>query len=182
MLEQRLDCTTGSATDTRPVHAVRPDGLAGFLEALPPAQAAFLRDTDFAAKAGELAFLPGPDGVAAAVLGLGTKSTPFTFGALPTRLPHAMAWRLEPGDYDPAAATLGYLLGAYRYNRFRSSPAQSVATLFVPAGHEPSLSQAAATWLVRDLINTPANLLGPAELAGFAASLAARHGARCKVS
>jgi len=182
MLEQRLDCTTGSATDTCPVHAVRPDGLAGFLEALPPAQAAFLRDTDFAAKAGELAFLPGPDGVAAAVLGLGTKSTPFTFGALPTRLPHAMAWRLEPGDYDPAAATLGYLLGAYRYNRFRSSPAPSVATLFVPAGHEASLSQAAATWMVRDLINTPANLLVPAELAGVAASLATRQGAQCQVA
>jgi leucyl aminopeptidase len=182
MLEQRLDCIIGSMADSRPVHAVRPDGLAGFLETLPPAQAAFLRDADFTAKVGELAFLPGPEGVAAAVLGLGTNSTPFTFGVLPKRLPHAPVWRLEPGDYDPAAATLGYLLGAYRYNRFRSSPGQSVATLFVPAGHEPSLSQAAAIWMVRDLINAPANLLGPAELAEFAAALAGRHGAECHVS
>jgi len=182
MLEQQLDCITGSTADTRPVHAVRPDGLAGFLETLPPAQVAFLRDADFTAKAAELAFLPGPDGVAAAVLGLGTGSTPFTFGALPARLPHATAWRLEPGDYDPAGATLGYLLGAYRYNRFRSSPGQSVAPLFVPAGHELSLSQAAAIWMVRDLINTPANLLGPVELAEFTAALAGRHGAKCHVS
>ncbi|PPQ28134.1 leucyl aminopeptidase family protein [Rhodopila globiformis] len=182
MLEQRFDCITGSATDTRPVHAVRPGGLAAFLQTLAPAAAAFLRDADFSAKAGELALLPGPDGVAAAVLGLGTDSAPFAFGVLPARLPQAGAWRLEPGDYDPAAATLGYLLGAYRYDRFRSSAARSVATLLVPSGHEASLSQAAATWMVRDLINTPANCLGPVELADFAVSLAQRHGARHAVS
>ena len=45
-----------------------------------------------------------------------------------------------------------------------------------------SLSQAAAMWMVRDLINTPANLLGPVELADFAVSLADRYGAVSVVS
>ena len=48
--------------------------------------------------------------------------------------------------------------------------------------NETSLSQAAATWMVRDLINTPANILGPVELAEFVVSLADRYGATSDVS
>ena len=182
MLDQELDCLAGSAADTRPVHPLRPDGLAAFLDTLLPARAAYLRDIEFTAKAGELALLPGPHGVAAAVLGVGTNSTPFTFGGLPMRLPESAAWRLEAGDYDPEAATLGYCLGAYRYERFRSDFGRGPAPLFVPPGHEAALSQAAATWMVRDLINTPANILGPVELAEFAASLADRYGAQARIA
>jgi leucyl aminopeptidase len=183
MLEQQLDCIAGAdPVDTRPVHAVRPDGLAAFLNTLLPARAAFLHDLDFEAKPGELVFLPGPQGIAAAVLGLGAESTPFTFGSLPMRLPETGTWKLEAGDYDPADATLGYCLGAYRYNRFRSTEGRAPAKLVVPSGQDTSLSHAAATWMVRDLINTPANSLGPVELADFAVSLAERHGASCLVS
>nr|WP_294554003.1 leucyl aminopeptidase family protein [uncultured Rhodopila sp.] len=182
MLDQELDCIADSAADTRPVHPLRPDGLAAFLDTLLPARAAFLRDIDFTAKAGELAFLPGPHGIASAVLGLGTDPAPFAFGSLAMRLPESASWRLEPGDYDPEAATLGYCLGAYRYDRFRSDSGRGSALLFVPSGHAAALSQAAATWMVRDLINTPANILGPVELAEFAASLADRYGAQARIS
>jgi leucyl aminopeptidase len=183
MLEQQLDCIAEPApADIRPVYPVRPDGLPAFLETLLPARSAFLHDLDFEAKAGELVLLPGPQGIASAVLGLGTESTPFTFGSLPLRLPESGTWRLEAGDYDPAGATLGYCLGAYRYNRFRSADGRGPAKLVVPPGQDTSLSQAAATWMVRDLINTPANILGPVELAEFAVSLADRYGASSRVS
>jgi leucyl aminopeptidase len=181
MLDQTIDFIANSPEGTRPVHAVRPDGLAGFLDALPPAQAAFLRDTAFAAKAGEFRFLPGPDGVAGAVLGLGTDRSPFVFGNLPLQLTETSPWRLEPGEYDPEAATLGYCLGAYRYSRFRSND-RNPATFFVSSGHETSRAQASATWMVRDLINTPANILGPVELADFSVSLADRYGAVSQIS
>ena len=180
MLEQTIDCIIDSADGTRPVHVVRPDGLAAFLGTLPSAQAGYLRDTDFAAKAGELRFLPGPEGVTGAVHGIGSDSSPFVFGNLPGQLPDIFAWHLEPGDYDQAAATLGFCLGAYRYNRFRL-PGRPPASLFVPPEHQPSLSQASAAWMVRDLINTPANILGPVELAQFAVSLADRYGAVSEV-
>ena len=176
MLDQIIDCIVVAAEDVRPVHVVRPDGLANFLDTLPPGQAAFLRDTDFGAKAGELRFLPGPDGVAGAALGIGTDHSPFVFGNLPMQLPSVCAWQLQPGDYDAEVATLGYCLGAYRYNRFRAD-ARPPAMLVVPPGLETSMSQASATWMVRDLINTPANILGPVELAEFAVSLADRYGA-----
>jgi leucyl aminopeptidase len=180
MLDQTIDCIVASAEGTRPVHVVRPDGLSSFLETLSSGEAQFLRDTDFGAKAGELRLLQGADGVVGAVLGIGVDRSPFVFGNLPMQLPCICAWQLQPGDYDAEAATLGYCLGAYRYTRFHPS-ARRPAMLFVPAGHEASLSQAAATWMVRDLINTPANFLGPVELADFAVSLADRHGAVSKM-
>jgi leucyl aminopeptidase len=181
MLDQTIDCIVNSPDGTRPVHVIRPDGLTAFLDALPPGQAGFLRDTAFGAKAGEVRFLPGADGVAGAVLGIGSDRSPFIFGSLPMQLPETTSWRLEPGDYDAVTATLGYCLGAYRYNRFVSG-GRRPASLFVPPGHETSLSQASATWMVRDLINTPANILGPVELADFAVSLADRYGAVSAVS
>lgn len=180
MLEQTIDCVVGSPDGTRPVHAIRPDGLAAFLDALPSAQAGYLRDSTFGAKAGEVRLLPGPDGVTGAVLGIGSDSSPFVFGNLPMQLPETSSWRFEPGDYSSSAATLGYALGAYRYDRFVSG-GRKPALLFVPPGQEPSLSQASATWMVRDLINTPANFLGPVELADFAVSLADRYGAASEV-
>ena len=73
--------------------------------------------------------LPGAHGVDGAVLGIGTDASPFVFGNLSAQLPDAGAWRLVPGDYDDDAAILGYCLGAYRYNRFRSDgrgPAHAV--------------------------------------------------------
>jgi leucyl aminopeptidase len=180
MLEQTIDCIVASPDGARPIHVVRPDGLTAFLDTLSGDQAGFLHDTGFAAKAGELRFLPGPDGVAAAALGIGTDSSPFAFGNLSQQLPAIGPWRLMPGDYDASSATLGYCLGAYRYNRFLASP-RKLASLYVPDGHATSLSQAKATWMVRDLINAPPNILGPVELADFAVALADRYGAVSEV-
>ncbi len=180
MLDQTIDCIVASADGARPLHVVRPDGLAGFLDTLPSGQKGFLVDTAFSAKAGELRFLPGAEGVAGAVLGIGTDSSPFVFGDLPAQLPETSTWFLEPGDYDQHAASLGYCLGAYRYAKFRPARRRP-ASLFLPAGHEASLSQASATWMVRDLINTPGNILGPVELTAFAVSLADRYGATSQV-
>lgn len=176
MLDQTLHCIAASPEGARPVHVVRPDGLKGFLDSLPAAQAAFLRATRFAARANELAMLPGAEGIDGAVLGIGSDASPFAFGGLHASLPPGTPWRLQPGDYDPMSATLGFCLGAYRYDRFRKGGPDGAA-LYVPPEHAGSLSQAAATWMVRDLINTPANILGPVELADFAVALAERFGA-----
>jgi len=162
--------------DPRPVYVVRPEGLDTFLSQLPAPQAAYLRAGGFAAKVGELTLLPGDDGVSAAVLGVGDDRSFQPFGVLPFRLPLGRAWRLADGDYDGGAAALGYALGAYRYSAFK--PSEREAAAFVPPdGSQSSLAEAAAIGEVRDLINTPANLLGPAELADAACALAARYGA-----
>jgi leucyl aminopeptidase len=175
MLEQSLDCLPDNAEATRPLYAIRPSGLAAFLDALPPRQSRFLRDLDFTAAAHELQFLPGDDGLAGAVLGLGEDTSPAAFGNLAFRLPEGTPWHLRPGDYDAGTATLGFCLGAYRYGALKAAK-RGPARLLAPKGQQHSRSAAAATWMVRDLINTPANLLGPVELAEFAVSLGKRYG------
>jgi leucyl aminopeptidase len=174
MIDQSLPCIADTEAargeNARPVHAVRPAGLDDLLAALPGPQGQFLRAAGFAAKADELLLLPAEDGVAGAVLGLGADRAPHAFGSLATRLPEG-AWYLQPGDYDPAAAVLGFCLGAYRYTEFKAAR-RAPATLLVPPGCERSLSEARATWMVRDLINAPANRLGPSELADATIALA----------
>ena len=173
MIDQSLPLDSAT-TASRAVHAVRPEGLAAVLAGLPAAQAEFARGAGFKGAADELLLLPGEGGVAAALLGLGANRGPFAFGGLPFRLPEG-AWHLVPGDYDAAQAELGFLLGAYRYSNFKRAP-RAPARL-AGASHAAAQAQAAAIWMVRDLINTPANVLGPAELADAAIALAARHGA-----
>jgi leucyl aminopeptidase len=176
MLEQTLECLVDNADATRPLYAVRPSGLAAFFDSLPAAQSRFLRQLDFTAAAQELLFLPGDEGVVGAVLGLGDDTSPAAFGNLAFRLSEGMPWHLQAGDYDAAIATLGFCLGAYRYGALKAAK-RGPARLLAPVAQRRTRSAAAATWMVRDLINTPANLLGPAELAGFAASLGRRYGA-----
>lgn len=189
MLEQTLDCVVDSdddarPQDARPLYPVRPPELANLLDRLPSPQAGYLRDLGFTGKSGEVQFLPGPDGVAGAVCGLGDNRSPFAFGHLARLLPEASTWRLEPGDYDTGSATLGFCLGAYRYTAFKS-PDRASARLVVPAAHaeaqREALSQARAIGMARDLINTPANMLGPVELADFALALGRRYGAETKL-
>jgi leucyl aminopeptidase len=174
---QVLDCIAADTEGARPLRAVRPAGLPELLDRLPPDQAGYLRDVGFTAAAQELVLLPGGDGVGAAVLGLGEDRSPHAFGGLALCLPAGSVWRIEPGDFEPMGATLGFCLGAYRFTAYRAAP-RAPARLATPAAHESALSQARAAWMVRDLINTPANDLGPAELAAFAVSLGERFGAR----
>jgi leucyl aminopeptidase len=181
MLRQTIECITHDQTGARPVFPIRPDGLGGLLETLAPAQAGYLTDQGFAAKTGELVLLPGEQGISGAVLGLGADASPWPFGRLYTQLPASGTWHLTAGDYDPASAYLGFCLGAYRYERFR--PAERTgATLVIPPAYDSSVQQALSIWIVRDLINTPANILGPVELAEACVELAEGFSAACSVA
>jgi len=158
-----------------PLHAVRPEGLSAFLESLPSAQADFLRAQAFTAAAKSLILLPGGGGIAGAVLGLGTDHSPFAFGGLPESLPAGSVWAIQPGDFSTEDAALAFLLGAYRFDRLKPrkrAPAALSAQDLPPR----VIAAAEAVCFARDLINTPPNLLGPAELATAAMSLAESFG------
>ena len=157
----------GPAAGALPIHAVRSTGLPDLLAQLPAAQAAHLRACAFEARTGQVILLPGDGGLGGAVLGLGQAQGPHVFGALPQALPPGSLWHLGSGVQDPAEAVLGFALGAYRFDHLRRQRSPPGARLLVPqhAGVATALSAAAATWMARDLINMPANLLGPAELA-----------------
>ncbi len=161
--------------EARPIRAVTAAGLNAALAALPPAAAAFVREAGFTGKAAQVSLIPGEAGVAAALLGLGDDPTvPWSYGAAPYALPEGTAWRLDGGD--PAAAALGWSLGAYRLSRHKA-PTRRPALLVPPDGTEAARIIAEATCRARDLINLPAADLGPAELSDAVRAVAERCGA-----
>lgn len=161
---------------TLPVHALRPSEVARFLASADQATAMFLRGQAFEGQAQTVVLLPGKDGLAGAVIGLGADSSPAAFGALASRLPAQARWALLPGTYDPGIARIGIALGAYRFGPFRSAQ-HKLASIAVDHAPQRAEIVAAAICMARDLINTPANHLGPTELADAGAALAAAHGA-----
>jgi len=174
-----LDPASPEAVAAFPLYALRPGQLPAFLQGR--AEAEFLSRIGFAARAGELAVGPTVKGGIFAALGLGDDVSPFAFGGLAAGLPEASVWRLAEDaprqEFDQAAAMLGFALGAYHYEEF-TNPRRLPARLVLPEPRPKSaLAAATATWLVRDLINAPANILGPAELAAGAVAIASDFGA-----
>jgi leucyl aminopeptidase len=158
-----------------PLHAVRPEGLSAFLESISGPQAEFLRAQNVSAAANELVLLPGGAGIAGALLGLGADPSPFAFGGLPESLPAGSVWTIQPGDFSAEDAALFFLLGAYRFDQLK--PRKSApATLSQESVPPRAIAAAEAICFARDLINTPPNLLGPAELATAAMKLAESFG------
>jgi leucyl aminopeptidase len=164
--------------------------LSKWLPEQPADVAGWVRANGFQAEKQRVLALPAAGGgIGGAVVGLGSLAS-----IADLKLWHAagLADRLPPQKYHlasslPAAAAtqfaLGWLVGAYRFSRYRAPPTAARATLVTPPGADIAYAEAAAsaTSFARDLINTPANDMGPAELAQAAADLAARFGATRKV-
>ncbi len=176
-IDRDLDCLAPAGTGL-PLYPLRPAALDGALADLP--HAAFLQTSGFRADPGQVALIPGEDGLSGALLGLGEDRSPWPFGGLATGLPPGTDWHLVPGDYDPQMATLGFCLGAYRFPAFKEP--KPIARLAPPPDVEDGLRLARATWFVRDLVNLPANHLGPEDLAQAASALGRRFGARVELS
>jgi leucyl aminopeptidase len=149
-----------------------------------PAQARQFADANgFAGKPGACLTLPGADGQLAGVLfgiedGAAKSRDPFRPGALPGLLP-AGVYRFANAPHDMRLATLAFALGRYRFGRYRKAEAPDVR-LVPPDGIDAAeiIRMTEAATLARDLINTPSNDMGPAELAQAAKEVATRFGAR----
>ncbi|MDB5374954.1 MAG: leucyl aminopeptidase, partial [Belnapia sp.] len=176
-----FDCLAEPDALALPLHTVSPAGLDALRQGLPAGAAGFLDASGFTGRAQEVALLPGDGGIIGAVLGLGEAApSPWSFGGLSQSLPAGSAWRLAEPAGIAADAVLGWCLGAYRFSRFKV-PKRAPARLVPPPGTEVAQQAAAAAWRARDLINLPANLLGPAELAAAVQELAAAHGGDCTI-
>lgn len=143
----------------------------------------------FTGKTGQLCLLPGQDGkVRGALFGLGDPSRSgrdrFTLARAATALPMG-DWHLAylPDQYDAGEMALGWLLGQYRFTRFKGGPSRD-ARLVCPDGVDETRVQAIAAgeYLTRDLINTPASDMGPKQLEASARKLANDIGASVDVT
>jgi leucyl aminopeptidase len=177
-----LNCfVPDGSSETRPIWTVATAQYREWLAAQPAHVRAWLEGSQFEVKAGRSALLPDADGrPGGALLLLSQPPGPWDFAALRDRLPIG-DWRLESnaGGTDLGQAALGWALASYRFDRYRKSEPKVVRLALGLGGEvERASTVAAAIFLARDLINTPAADLGPAELAEAAAGVAARFGAR----
>ncbi|HEY1725023.1 MAG TPA: leucyl aminopeptidase family protein [Steroidobacteraceae bacterium] len=183
--------TGNGAEQSLPIWLATENSLAALLQRLPAEQATWARSQAYVGERGRLLCLPAPDGsTAGALWGLGglaapDELSPWDIAALPERLP-AGRYRIATTLAATAATqlALGWLLGTYRLSRYRGTAMKPPAAngLIAPAGADVRYAQAAAEAMgqARDLINAPANELGPAELAAAAAELAGAYGGECQ--
>jgi leucyl aminopeptidase len=158
------------------------------LQDLSEAERSWVGAQDWSGKQGSVLLLPdGQGGIAGVLLGTGGQDWPAQAPLLTGVLPGA----LPEGDYrfasplpDPELAALGFLAGLYRFARYKSADEAKPKRLVLPEGanREQVLALAEALYFGRDLINTPANDLGPAELEAAARELATAFGAAIKVT
>jgi len=161
---------------TIPIWFVSPAAWRDVRAGLDPNACAFAEAAGFEPVAGRHAFLPGPDGTLAGVL-FGQEDQPkepFLVGKLAGALPRG-AYRFANAPHDPRLAALAFALGAYRFVRYGKSATELQLELPGSADGAELSRLVEAVYLARDLVNTPANHMGPDELADAAATLAARH-------
>jgi leucyl aminopeptidase len=149
---------------------------------LPAPGRQFALANGFAAKPGACLTLPAADGQVAQVLfGLEDETSksrdPFRPGLLPGLLPPGV-YRFANAPHDSRLATLAFALGSYRFSRYRKADAPNVK-LMPPEGVDATeiARMAEAAMLARDLINIPANDMGPEQLALAAEQLAKQYSA-----
>ena len=173
-----------SNAPSTPIIAVLGDHWEAANLALPPEALSFARALGFEGRAGQYHYVSGPKGELQAVL-FGAEANdapdrdPFLVGKLTTVLPKG-TYRFE-GDFgDPTLATLGFLLGTYRYENYKAKPKDIDVHLVPPQGVDAArvLMISEAIGQGRDLINTPANDLGPAEIEAAIRGVAAMFGAK----
>ena len=163
------------------------------LETIPldAAQRSWVTAAGFKGAAKQQMLVPSAEGrLAGVLLGIGDAGgaaepsgpAELFLGQLAQALP-AGAYRLEGRVDDPTLATIAWGLGAYRFGRYKSTDGTSPPQLRIPSGVDRAavLNTVYAVWQGRDLINTPASDMGPAELEAAARALATRHGATATV-
>ncbi|HEY9037377.1 MAG TPA: leucyl aminopeptidase family protein [Roseovarius sp.] len=176
------------ADDALTLHVIDADQLEDWLKDRPKGLRTWVRVNGFAAALGKVLMVPGAGGAAEmALAGYGTAETRargrFHLAAAAAALPEGI-YRLE--GLDPTRAeeeALGWLLAGYSFDRYHTQKGAS-ARLIAPDGVDAARLEviAAGEVLTRDLINTPANDMGPDALEAACTSLAARHGAAITVT
>ncbi len=166
-----------------PIHLIDKTGLEAFVKSLSGPQRAALAAQKFEADGYAHAIIPDGEGWFA-VSGVADAQN------LSSWCMAKLAEVLLPGTYrrvgaEPGPALFGWITGQYRFDRYRSEPSTDGPRILLTTAVkaiDPALAEAAAVALVRDLVNTPAEDMGPAALEAQAAALAKSFKAELKVT
>ncbi len=168
----------------RIIHVVHPDQWQDWLKAQPPRIRTAISAHKLTGKAGNRAVLPGegPEDWAMLLVCDEAETSPFRIASLGEQLPEG-TYRLANGE--PGAAMLGWVHAQYRFDRYRkdeSTHGPRVLLTGEPGRIDETLRLAAATFKVRDLVNTPASDMGPADLEAEVEALAKANAAALTVT
>ena len=172
----------GKAAEAIPIWFVSASGWRDLRASFDQPTLAYADAAGFEPKPGRLVILPGSNrGIGGALFAVEGPDEKFPDRFLPGRLPELLpagTYRFANAPRDPRLASLAFALGSYRFVRYAAAPDKEVR-LALPEGIDgDDLSRIAdGVALARDLINTPANDMGPAELEQAARTLAKLHGA-----
>ncbi|MHB8285610.1 MAG: leucyl aminopeptidase family protein [Caulobacteraceae bacterium] len=169
-----------------PIHLIVDADLAATMAKAGPRAEAYVAAHGFTAKAGQILAAPADeDGPARVLFGLG--ATPNVMAL------RALAAGLQPGDYiiasapdsiDPTQAALAFALGSYRFDRYKADHGKPRPRLV--AGHtvdiDAVLAMAHACDLARDMVNTPANDMGPLQIETIAREISKTYSASISVT
>ncbi|MEO8113233.1 MAG: leucyl aminopeptidase family protein [Phenylobacterium sp.] len=180
MSEVILEASDGAAI---PVHALTEAEAQAFLDAARPFVKAFAQGAEFKGKAGQTLAVPDPEGGAEQVLfGLGDGADPMAFRALPGKLsPGTYRIAKAPEGLTPAQIALAFALGSYRFDRYKAHGGERARLLAEGVDVEEVRHVAHACALARDMVNTPANDLGPLQIETIAREIAEQYGAAITV-
>jgi leucyl aminopeptidase len=173
---------TPAAPSAIPITFVTSSGWPGLKERLEGPARAFAEAAGFEPKAGRYLALPAADGTLSGIL-FGLEDTdasfkdPFLPGNLPASLPDG-TYRFANAPHDARLAALAFALGAYKFTRYRKADGKEIRLVLPDGVDDADLSRIVeGVTLARDLVNTPANDMGPAELHEAVRLLAEKHGA-----
>jgi leucyl aminopeptidase len=144
---------------------------------------AFVDAAGFEPKAGRHLLLPGKSGLGGVLFGIEAADDVkdlFLPGRLAQSLPDGV-YRFANEPHDARLAALAVALGSYRFTRYRKSEGRKVKLELSQNIDRDDLDRIVeGVTLARDLINTPANDMGPADLEVAARKLAASHDAEIR--
>jgi len=176
-----LPFLSGASADITPIHVLRTSEWSHWIERHSETLRRLAAAHDFQAQNGRILLVPATDGSIERVLfGVGDKANAMAIGALAQHLP-AGDYRIAfaPREFAPTLIAAAWGLGAYAFDRYktRKRPAPRLAP---PDGADMSEASriVSASWLARDLVNTPTNDMGPVALHNAAEDLAEAYGAR----
>ena len=149
------------------------------------ANASWLAVSRFKAKAGTYCLIPDKEGEVEKVLvGKPEPLDTWTLGKLPQSLPPYRYYLADALTHEAATKLcLGWQLGQYQFSTYKQKEQNPLAQLSIPDNADRNYVDAAttATFLARDLVNTPANDMGPMQLEGCARKLAETYQAELRV-
>jgi leucyl aminopeptidase len=169
------------AVEILPLRAQR---LEAWIKRQPQSVGQWVRAAAFAAKPGSVCLVPDADGGLSQVLvGLEEGLDRWTPASLPTTLPkgdYRLADTVDGAEAE--AACFAWAIGAYRFQRYKKHEGE-LARLVWPARVDRAGIRrlVAALSLARDLINTPAEDMGPPHLADAVKEVARAHKASFSV-